>query len=70
MVATVGTAMIARSSAGSTVHPISRRVLPCTCFGFSLVPFLYRNFTARKTVATMIAMPTTIAMMRIGTKRL
>ena len=37
-VATVGTAMIASSSAGRIVQPISRRVLPWICFGFSFLP--------------------------------
>ena len=38
MVATVGTAMMASSSAGRIVHPISSRVLPWICFGFSFLP--------------------------------
>ena len=38
MVATVGTAMMASSSAGRIVHPISSLVLPWICFGFSFLP--------------------------------
>ena len=38
MVATVGTAMIASNNAGMIVHPISSRVLPWICLGFSFVP--------------------------------
>ncbi len=38
MVATVGTATIASSSAGRIVQPISSRVLPWICFGFSFLP--------------------------------
>ena len=46
MVATVGTAMIASSSAGTMVQPISRRVLPWTCLGFSFLPGRWRNLIA------------------------
>ena len=71
MVATVGTAMMARSSAGTIVQPISSarvavdllRVLVAARRGTGTSP-------RGTTVATMMAMPTTIAMIRIGMKRL
>ena len=70
MVPMVGTAITASSRAGTIVQPISSRVLPWTCFGFSFLPSRYRNFTATKIVAAMMKMPTRMAMIATGVKRL
>ena len=69
MVATVGTAMTARISAGMIVQPISSTVLPWICFGLRSSPGCSRNRSATKIVAPTTPMPMTTAIQKNGVNR-
>jgi surfeit locus 1 family protein len=71
IVATVGTAMTARMTAGRMVQPISSRVLPCTWRGTSSSSGpRRRNLTTATMMAASTRTKTTTATQNTGTKRL
>ena len=67
---TVGTAMAARSTAGSTVSPISMAGLPWTCLGVNSSSGRSRKRTMATPMMAKTMTPTTAAIRNTGQDRL